>query len=388
MKVSFSAADTSARSRVATIDVARGAAMLFVCLAHFSDGLRDYDSGVSERALSWMVRVGMVATPTFVIVSGLTMGILLGTLTPSDATRFRLKLIDRCLFTLTVGHLLLVVAEGSFAGHFRRELSTVFITDIVALSTLAGLFVRTRLGTSARLLLAGAAFIGGWLLWALWHPTAQPLELLEEVLAGPTREHLLIVRFSPADVVRRASGRDRRRRDAGGRSLPGERRLAVLFGGAGVTMLGLSFVLRAVGYVLRHTEVVKAGPLAAILMSPWQKWPPSPIYLMFYGGIGLLTVSVIVLSAGVTPAHLRQMLGVVGRSSLATYIAQYFIFSTLVPLLAIPVGIWWPAFFAPLLALTVLFSVVWDREGGNRWLTVGLKRVPDPYRKPHPGPQP
>jgi hypothetical protein len=96
------------------------------------------------------------------------------------------------------------------------------------------------------------------------------------------------------------------------------------------------------------------------------------VYLVFYGGTGLLLVGLVMLSAGRVSAYFRQGLEIVGRSSLATYVTQYFVFSTLVPLLALPVGGWWPAYYLSLLGLTFLFSVEWDRLRGNRWLTLGL----------------
>lgn len=361
------------RERIAAIDVARGAAMLFVCLAHYSDGLRDYDSGVPGGVLSAMVRIGMVATPTFVFVSGFTLGLMLGGARGSGAQTFKWKLIDRCLFTLTIGHLLLVLAEGSIVGHFSRELRTVFITDIVAISTLVGLMLYGRLGIPGRLVFAGTSFLMGWLLWVWWHPSPLPLELLEEVLVGPNGGHMLAYGF-PLLMwlgVHQASS------IAGECLAPtatrSERRLALVLGFAGASILLLSFALRAAGYLLRHAGLVATTAFTASITSPLQKWPPSPVYLCFYGGAGLILISLVVLSAGTTSDRIRWSLAVVGRSSLATYIAQYFVFSTLVPLLGIPVGRWWPAYFLILIGFTFLLSLGWDARFGNRWLTLGVR---------------
>jgi peptidoglycan/LPS O-acetylase OafA/YrhL len=60
------------------LDAARGAAMLFVLLSHF--GTAYFSRGEADRF--WeavLIRVGMIASPTFTIVSGLVLGYLLST---------------------------------------------------------------------------------------------------------------------------------------------------------------------------------------------------------------------------------------------------------------------------------------------------------------------
>jgi uncharacterized membrane protein len=91
-------------SRVASIDAARGSAMLFVCLAHFTN-VYFFLNGKEDIGI-YLVLIGMVASPTFVTVSGLVAGFLAVT-RQSSFTRLRLKLIDRGFFLLLVGHLVL-----------------------------------------------------------------------------------------------------------------------------------------------------------------------------------------------------------------------------------------------------------------------------------------
>src|SRR5258705_10577989 len=61
-------------SRVASIDAARGSAMLFVCLAHFTNSYF-FLNGRGDIG-SNLVALGMLASPTFGIVSGLVAGCL------------------------------------------------------------------------------------------------------------------------------------------------------------------------------------------------------------------------------------------------------------------------------------------------------------------------
>lgn len=48
-------------SRVSSVDAARGAAMLFVCLAHFSNGYH-FIAGATELG-AYLVAIGMIASP-------------------------------------------------------------------------------------------------------------------------------------------------------------------------------------------------------------------------------------------------------------------------------------------------------------------------------------
>ena len=81
--------------------------MLFVLLSHFSSA---YFKGQPDRFWpALLYRIGMIASPTFTIVSGMLLGYLFST-TGSRFADIRTKLIDRSLFLLTVGHVLIAGA--------------------------------------------------------------------------------------------------------------------------------------------------------------------------------------------------------------------------------------------------------------------------------------
>jgi uncharacterized membrane protein len=82
--------------RLQFLDAARASAMLFVLLDHFGQTFFvDGDSSVAR----WMAEVGMVATPTFVAISGILVGFLHRS-RGADFQRMRVKLVDRGLFLL------------------------------------------------------------------------------------------------------------------------------------------------------------------------------------------------------------------------------------------------------------------------------------------------
>ena len=62
------------RGRVRGIDATRGAAMLFVCLAHF--GYAYFGLNGADRT-GWIVlTIARIASPTFMLISGIVLGIL------------------------------------------------------------------------------------------------------------------------------------------------------------------------------------------------------------------------------------------------------------------------------------------------------------------------
>src|SRR5690349_11865272 len=86
-------------TRLRFLDAARGTAMLFVLLSHF--GAVFFRS--SARSL-WAVaftRVGMIASPAFILISGVLLGVLYKASGPRFRS-FRIKAIDRGLLLLLV----------------------------------------------------------------------------------------------------------------------------------------------------------------------------------------------------------------------------------------------------------------------------------------------
>ena len=87
--------------RLQAIDAARGVAMLFVLLSHFASVQFAMAADAPLQQSLW--RVSMVASPTFVLISGMMMGFLYETRRSSFGP-VRDKLVDRALFLLTIGH--------------------------------------------------------------------------------------------------------------------------------------------------------------------------------------------------------------------------------------------------------------------------------------------
>src|ERR1043165_2078322 len=94
--------------RISNLDAARGTAMLLVCLSHFAAVyVRKLSLAGSTHlpVLPWPIALGMIASPTFVAVSGTILGLLF-VVRKKSFDEQRLKLVDRSLFVLTVAHVL------------------------------------------------------------------------------------------------------------------------------------------------------------------------------------------------------------------------------------------------------------------------------------------
>src|SRR5579884_3608187 len=102
--------------RIGSFDVARGAAMLFVCLSHcamsYFDFWRPSRPHAPLEALGQIATtVSFVATPTFLLLSGIVIGYL-WRINPTSLSGLKRKLFDRGVFLLIVGHLLQVVPSA------------------------------------------------------------------------------------------------------------------------------------------------------------------------------------------------------------------------------------------------------------------------------------
>lgn len=359
--------------RIGAVDAARGTAMLFVMLAHFSEACLATATGPTRQVLG---RVTTIASPTFMTLSGLLLGILYATHRESFAV-VRNRLVDRALFLLLVGHALIAVAFSFMGG--GPALHRVFITDAIAVSLIAGSWVIQRLGPGARLALGGALVAGTWACFLAW-----PLEgeswrhELQLVLTGahdPAHRHwnyslvpwfgvYLMASALGERVGQRLSAGD----PAGGMQLVRAAGVAALAVGGGVMV--------AHARLERLLEPSSGWDGRLIALADWdQKFPPGPAYLLPYAGLGLLGLAgLAALERRRAFAWGRRWAMRFGRHSLFLFILQYWVFYGPVRALHPPAPAWWPASFALIVAAMAAAVWAWEARDGGRLLTVGYGR--------------
>jgi uncharacterized membrane protein len=364
-------------SRVGAIDATRGAAMLFVFLSHFANAYFTPNGLPAD----WVFGLTMVASPTFMLVSGS----LLGYFSVTRRERFFavvLSYAGRGLFLLTVGRVVIVLAHVALAGGIRDALRWAFITDVIGACLIVGPPTVARTTRTARLGIAAALIACTWVAVTNWDPPSAIGKLVEEALCGPYGPYgtrwfadvfpllpwlgLFLIGTCIGEGLASVSGDARRRWP----------RMAA---GWSAGFLGFGAALWAVGWRLAATSQIVRVLRSHRFFSPFHKLPPSPVYFAVYGAIGLAMLALLLWSEPWRVlGPLRSVLEVLGRNSLMAFVAGYVMYFTVVVVADVGFTPLWPAGFLLTVVILVAATYAWDRTGWTRRLTL---RVPSPLRR-------
>jgi len=343
------------------VDATRGIAMAFVCLSHF--GIFYLARSGMRGPADVIARVAIPATTTFMLVSGAVVGILLGQRETSNVATVE-KLVDRGLFLLGPGHLLLRLAHWQVIAAAPPSSHWLYITDSigVALIVAAELVPRTR--SALRQALGVALFAGCWLAYFDWTPRASFAIMLKDYFIGEEQSAKTGVIFPVLPwlafyLVATTLGE----RIALWRS----RQLDMVPRFARLAAPLLLFALA----LHRARHGVSLGPWR-VLAGIGQKYPPSLAYLMFGAGVALSTLGFVAwLESRNHLSSVLRLFATVGRASLVVFVAQYFVYYCFFPWLALPASRLWPLYFVASLLANLAIAVIWERFLGNKYLTVG-----------------
>ena len=120
--------------------------MVFVCLSHFS--WVHLDLGGAHVAAAWLTGISQIASPAFVIISGMLVGHLYRSGKSTGQTSARL--IDRALFLLTFGHIVLLVPNVMRTPESQSPLLWIFLTDVIAVALIASAYLVPRTSAAKR----------------------------------------------------------------------------------------------------------------------------------------------------------------------------------------------------------------------------------------------
>lgn len=364
--------------RLDSLDVARGTAMLFVCLSHFSGNY--LATSVNEAASSALTRsvwvaetVSMVASPTFVAVSALVVGYLYRAY-PAGMPALRRKLIDRGLFLLLIGHIIQTPAYTQ-SGKLSVGVRVLFITDVIALAIIIGPALMMRTAAATRLLGGAALIAGSSLATAFWVPGTDVGHLVARYAFGVVDSTGGFVGFPPVPwlgvyllmtVVGERLGEHARAREFN------ESESVLTRIGAALMATGAVFAIaRSVLRVVAPAFV--AGHDGLSLWSVSHKFPPGPVYLAFFGGAGLMLISrAFAISRVSSFAYLTRPIATLGRASFFVFVLQGYLYYLVLPPLRLPYPHLWPGYYVVTILLLVGAASIWDHVDGNRYLSVGL----------------
>jgi len=343
--------------------------MLFVFLAHFG---WIYLQPLVPAQAGWASTIGMVASPTFMVISGM----MLGFLYRKSGARFdgiRRTLIDRGLFLLTIGHVAIVVAHIAVSGSIAVAFTWGFITDAIGFSIVVGPLIITRLSPQARVVIALGLYMVSWLAIAAWAPNGALLGFFKETLFGNLEgnEHYfynfpLVPWFCIYLLCSVLGERLATHYARGDRRAMSRLVLKATIACAALAALLIAYRLAA------DRGWAPAGELVLALTGPRHKLPPSPAYFLSYSAIGLAIMWVL-LEAERRGWFTRSLavLALLGQSSLFVFVLQYYVFYTVIFLLPLPYTPLWPLILAAAAGLITLLAHLWLRQGYNRFITVG-----------------
>ena len=366
--------EQAARKRYGFIDEARGGAMFMVLTTHFA--WIYFVDGAHPATQGTLMFVSQIATPTFMMLSGL-LAAFLAALRPESFERLRWKLIDRGVFMLTIGHLIILVGYIPYAGGIGHAIRYAQITDAIAVAIIVGPWLITRLSARARFFLGLAIYLAGGAVMLWWHPSSPVLEFVKQTLVGERvsgrgfwNYHFPVLPWLSVYLVGTSLG-GRIAAYVKGNDVDGVARwLARL----GWTAFLAAIALRG-GAVLLERASLPGGAEMHAIFSLSKKVPPGPGYLLFFGGLALLFMrgALLLERSGRLPGF-RRTCAMLGRTSLFVFILQELVYVGGFSLLRLPYTPFWPLYFMLSVILIVSIARMWDERGLMRIMTVGLER--------------
>jgi uncharacterized membrane protein len=346
--------------------------MLFVCLSHFARYFTVVP-GPSDVG-AYLTAVGMIASPTFVTVSGMVAGFMF-VVRSRSFLHFRRKLVDRGVFLLLIGHPILALT-GFLAGQsFALAGSIEYITDAIAVAVIIGPWLVSALRQRSRILLAAGIFAIDWLAILFWHQSPGAATLAKHYFVGLLDpEDFVTFPVIPWFAVYLAG-------TAIGESFgayyaqQSRRRGHVLLAKIGLASFAFAAVIKFVFVVLRFSlpSFALAYPSLVPLLSSYQKYPPGLTYVCFYGGGGLMLVAAVLEAARRRMQRfLLSQLRQIGQASFFSFVIQFHLYNILLPRLHLPYTRAWPLLFVLSLALLAAAAAAWNSVAGNRFLSVGI----------------
>jgi hypothetical protein len=350
--------------------------MLFVCLAHFTNAYF-FLNGKGEIGVNLVV-IGMIASPTFVTVSGLVAGFLAVTRSSSFA-KLRRKLIDRGLFLLIIGHVVLALSGIVTGKGLARAYRIEYITDAIGFAILIGPWLIAKLPVWSRIGLAAALFALDWSAVLFWAPSAGIPAIFKQYMIGAvagsqwemTAGGFVLIPWLSVYLVGTTIGER-----VGLYYATHKQALAHVFlAKIGLVCIAGTLSVKVALVASRRwaPTLTQAHPSVIHVLSFYQKFPPGPVYLFFFGGAGMLLVGGVLEAArrGIQPLLVNQLRHI-GLASFFVYIVQFYVYGVLLAGLRLPYSPLWPLIFLISIVLLALVANVWNSIEGNRFLTVGI----------------
>lgn len=367
--------------RVDSLDVARGTAMLFVCLSHFAGAfLAPEKNPALSPAVRWCGAmagtISMIASPSFVGVSGIVVAYLCR-VNPAGMPSLRRKLIDRGLFLLLVGHFLL-----AFPAYIQLHDTSAFqfemITDAIAVLIIVGPSLVMWTSARTRLVIGAVLLLISWSVQYLWEPRSHFVLLFMRYAFGlPTEATVTGFPFVPwlgVYVLATTLGErlidNTRTSEAppNGNVLlrPGIVALSI---GAAITIARHAISAWAPSFASEHATLLR-------FFAAGRKFPPGPVYLLLFGGAGLILIAKsFTIARNGSWSALTRPVSAIGQASFFVFILQAYVYVLALPAIGLPYPQLWPVYYAASIVGFFAAATMWNSLGANRFFSVGLWRT-------------
>lgn len=375
--------NSTSPSRITSFDAARGTAMLLVCVAHFlevyyfQNRLHPAEGAKIGALGESLLFISRLATPTFFLLSGLMVGYLYRTM-DHQFNALRLRLIDKALFLLTIGHVLISLFTAVQSSGFSHSIMLGYATDTLALCVIGSLLLLPRTTTTTRVWLGFTLYLVSWTGWYVWTPDTSALNGLKSIFLGPQNDGTIIFYFPllpwfGVHLIGGCIGEHLSQYRGDDLYRQGSKRLGIIAAAAVLVALATKMIFETLAALDFFTPTASLYPFIA----PLQKYPPGPLYLLLMGGGALLLVSGLLFSKTTQcfPSAMR-LVATVGRNSLLVFLLQYFVYYAVFYVLVAKTNLIapWIAVGALLLSLLGILAVtIWlDKHHIRRVWTVGL----------------
>jgi uncharacterized membrane protein len=358
------------QSRMRALDAGRGAAMLFVFLSHFTEYYL-YSNGRFSQ-LFFLQRFTKIASPTFMIISGITLGYLFS-IKESDFAQTRRKFLDRGLFLITIAHVLIVMSWIPMVQYFHNHiLKVLFITDTIGFCLIVGPYLIVKVKPKGRLCISILLYSTSLFIISLGIQNNIYLKIISEIFFGNLHNSFFFDSFPIlpwfslyllGTIIGEKVGFCHKN---GYESV-----ITILLLKIGLCLIGSSFLIFVLYKILKSTGIQDFDETIMALIFGVQKKPPGLEYFLFYSGVGISMLAILnKLAEKKLFNTFLNNLEIIGKTSLFAFIIQYFMYFSVVVWINPPYWRLWPLFFLATAFINVLFIRFWYRKGLNKYMTV------------------
>jgi hypothetical protein len=332
---------------------------------------------------SSMVTFGLFATPTFLLLSGSLCGFM-SLMGHEGNDRYRWRLLDRGLFLLIVGHVILSLIHGLWEPMEAAFANSFYTTDAVGVGLVFAAFVPRNTAVRHLLLFGSVLLVCSWSFAFLPEPAAHSWRFLMRWcfgLANATDQEegymVPVVPYLGIFAIGMAFGKRYHTWRMANESAD---RLAQRFIRLGAACVAAALAFKIAELVAKPHLSASMRQTLYFLTEPRQKLPPGPAYVLAFGGIGLVLAGLVHRAEKFRAGRIAQsFLATMGRASLVLFILNFLVYRF--PARALNLnqfGMSMLVLFPASVLCLWCIAWAWDRSGFNRFLTLGLRRFGRP----------